>query len=419
MPRVSLRNVCRTSFPRKHLQSIIEEYEAVNEETKAANEEVLSSNEELQSINEELETAKEELQSANEELTTLNDELQNRNLALDQLNNDVINLLTSVNLPVIMLGSDLRIRRFTSVAEKVLKITATDIGRSIDHLQLGFSVPDLETSILEAINTGATKVEEIQDREGVWYSLQIRPYRTIENKIEGAVLTWIDIHALKQSLEETKESRDYAHAIVETVRESLLILDKGLRVKTANRSFYQTFQTSPDETEGRVIYNLGNNQWDMPDLKILLEEILPQNVSFGDLEIERTFPVIGNRTMLLNARRIAQKGDGANLILLAIEDITERKRLDKMLQDAELRRCLSSQVLAAQEKERKRIAHELHDGLAADLAAIKYSLERKINGNEEDPSRGTQIEEIISNIQRTIEEVRSIMNNLPPPFSMI
>jgi len=231
---------------KRHLQSTIEEYEATNEELRAANEEVLSGNEELQSINEELETAKEELQSTNEELTTLNDELQSRNLALDQLNFDMINLLTSVNLPVIMLGSDLCIRRFTPVAEKVLNLAATDIGRSILHIRLDINVPDLETSILEVINTGIVKGEEVQDPEGVWYSMQIRPYRTTENRIEGAVLTWININALKQSLEQVKESRDYAEAIVETVREPLIVLDKDFHVKSANRSFYDTFQTCPE-----------------------------------------------------------------------------------------------------------------------------------------------------------------------------
>ncbi|HVP79463.1 MAG TPA: chemotaxis protein CheB [Thermodesulfobacteriota bacterium] len=322
---------------KKHLQSIIEEYEATNEELKAANEEVLSGNEELQSINEELETAKEELQSTNEELTTLNDELQSRNLTLDQLNFDMINLLTSVNLPVIMLGIDLCIRRFTPLAEKVLNLAATDIGRSILQLRLGIHVPDLETSILEVIHSGIVKEEEVQDPEGTWYSVQIRPYRTTESRIEGAVLTWINIDALKRSLEQARESRDYAEAIVETVREPLIILDKNLHVKTANRSFYQTFQTSPGETEGHLIYELGNHQWDIPDLRKLLDDILPRDTSFQDFEIEHEFPAIGVRTMRLNARRIAQNHGGMQMILLAIEDVTERRRAEQTIEQNEKR----------------------------------------------------------------------------------
>ena len=326
---------------RKHLQSIIEEHEAANEELRAANEEVLSGNEELQSINEELETAKEELQSTNEELMTLNDELQNRNLELDRLNSDMINLFTSADLAVIMLGNDLCLRRFTPMAEKLLNLTAADIGRSILHLRLDVNVPDLETLILETINTGAAKEREVQDRAGVWYSMQIQPYRTMENKIDGAVLTLIDINERKRSLEYIEECRDYAEGIVETVRESLLILDQNLRVKTANQSFYQTFQTSPQETENRVIFELGNRHWDIPSLRKILKQILSENTTFQDFEVTHEFPSIGRKTMLLNARRIAQRGNEPEMILLAMEDITERKQMEEELRrsrdDLELR----------------------------------------------------------------------------------
>ena len=314
---------------RKHLQSIIEEHEAANEELRAANEEVLSGNEELQSINEELETAKEELQSTNEELMTLNDELQNRNIELDRLNSDMINLFTSADLAVIMLGNDLCLRRFTPMAEKLLNLTATDIGRSILHLRLGVNVPDLERMILEAIQTGTVQEKEIQDGEGVWYSVQIRPYRTVENKIDGAVLTWVDIHALKRSLEKVQESRDYAEAIIKTVREPFVVLDGNLKIRMANRSFYQTFQTSPEETEDHLIYEVGNRQWNIPDLKKLLEDLLRQNTSFQDFEIEHEFSAIGRKIMWLNARRIVQGDSGPQMILLAIEDVTERRRMEE------------------------------------------------------------------------------------------
>ena len=128
---------------RQYLQSIIEEQGATNEELQSANEEILSSNEELQSINEELETAKEELQSTNEELTTVNEELQNRNLELSQINDDLNNLLASVNMAIVMLSSDLRIRRFTPMAGRILNIIPTDIGRPITDLRPVIHVPDL------------------------------------------------------------------------------------------------------------------------------------------------------------------------------------------------------------------------------------------------------------------------------------
>ena len=216
---------------KKYLQSVIEEQEATNEELRAANEEILSSNEEFQSVNEELETSREELQSTNEELTTLNEELHNRNSELGQLNDDLINLLGSANLPIVMLGGDLRIRRFTAMAEGILNLIPTDVGRSISDIKLGMNLPDLESQVLEVINTVAVKEMEITDRKNCWYSLQIRPYRTIDNKIDGAVLVFADIDALKKSMEKIKESLDYAEAIIETVREPLVILDQDLKVK--------------------------------------------------------------------------------------------------------------------------------------------------------------------------------------------
>ncbi|MGH8059818.1 MAG: CheR family methyltransferase, partial [Candidatus Entotheonellia bacterium] len=207
---------------KQYLQSVIEQHEAANEELRSANEEVLSSNEELQSTNEELETAKEELQSANEELGTVNEEVRHRNLELSQLNDDLNNLFGSANLPIIMLGNDLRIRRFTPVAEKLLNVISTDIGRPIGHLQLNVSIPDLESLIREAIDTVSPKEREVQDREGHWYSMRIRPYMTAEHKIDGAVLLLIDIDSLKdidrltRLLEEVKTAQNYAEGIVQS-----------------------------------------------------------------------------------------------------------------------------------------------------------------------------------------------------------
>jgi two-component system CheB/CheR fusion protein len=133
---------------KQYLQSIIERYGAANEELKSANEEILSSNEELQSTNEELETAKEELQSTNEELSTVNDELRQRNQELGEVNNDLNNLFSSANLPIIVLDSNFRIRRFTVSAQRVLNVIPTDIGRPIGHLNLNIPIPDLEPLIL-------------------------------------------------------------------------------------------------------------------------------------------------------------------------------------------------------------------------------------------------------------------------------
>jgi two-component system CheB/CheR fusion protein len=301
---------------RESYQAAIEEQEATNEELKSANEEVQSSNEELQSTNEELETAKEELQSANEELATINDELRQTNLDASRLNNDLINLLASVQIPVVMVDNDLAIRRFTPSAQKFFNLIPTDVGRSLNDIKVNFDVADLDPMILEVIETLHLKECQVRDRAGHWYSLRIRPYRTKENKIDGAVLALLDI-------DETKRSLEY---VSEIMWEPFLALDGELRVAKANEAFYEKFQATREQTEGRFIYDLGNRQWNIPRLRALLEEVLPEKKQIKDFAVEHDFPQLGPRRMLLNARRLDPEDGAKEMILLAIRDVTDREK---------------------------------------------------------------------------------------------
>src|ERR1051326_3198927 len=129
---------------------------------------------------------------------------------------------------------------------------------------------------------------------------------------------------MKQKIQ-VETIQNFAQNIVDTVREPLLMLDTTLRVQSANRAFYQTFHVSPEETENHLIYELGNGQWDIPDLRTLLEDVVPKSSVFNDFELEHTFPAIGRRVMLLNARKL-QAGNHGELLVLAMEDVTERKR---------------------------------------------------------------------------------------------
>jgi len=190
---------------REYLQSVVEQQDTANEELQSANEEVQSANEELQSINEELETSKEEIQSSNEELITVNDELQSRNQELNLLNNDLVNLLSSVDLAVLILGKDLRIRRFTQVAEKTFNLSPADVGRPISEIKLNLRVPDLERLLLEVIDTVSARELEVLDGRDCWYSLRIRPYKTLENQIDGVVIALIDVDTLKKLEEELRQ----------------------------------------------------------------------------------------------------------------------------------------------------------------------------------------------------------------------
>lgn len=305
----------------EYQQSIIEERESANEELRATNEEVQSSNEELQSTFEEMETTKEELQATNEELTTVNDELYHRNLELGQVNNDLSNLLSSISLPIVILGNDLRIRRFTQTAEKVLNLIPSDVGRPFSDLKPNIDLPHLKQTINTVIDTLTIFEKEVQDCLGHWYSMCIRPYKTAENKIDGVVITFFNIDTLNINLTQAQENRDYS-AIIETVREPMLILDAKLRVIMANRSFYDFFRVTSHETKNESVFTLGNGQWNIPELRVLLEEILPKNTSLQDFKVNYCFPAIGRRIMLLNAHQVIGAGNITRMILLAFEDIT-------------------------------------------------------------------------------------------------
>ena len=306
------------------LQNIIEEQDAANEELRAANEEILSSNEELQSTNEEMETATEELQSTNEELITLNDELQNRNVELQELSDDMSNLFSSVDIPILMLSNDLCIRRFTPRAVKVLNLIAADIGRPLSDLKIKLKLPNLQELIAEVIETLNIRELEVQDLDDRWYSLRIRPYKTADNRLNGVVLTLQDIDSVKRTLAQVEAARGLAEAIVATIREPLLILDGDLRVKTANQSFYNLLRATPGTTQGRFIYDVNDHAWDIPELRDLLEKILPEKATFEDFRIEHDFSGIGRKKMLINARRLTPEVGQPPLILLALQDVTAK-----------------------------------------------------------------------------------------------
>ena len=394
-------------YTRAHVQSIMEEQEATNEELRSANEEIQSSNEELQSTNEEMETAKEELQSSNEELTTLNEELQNRNTELSTLNNDLNNLVNSINIPVVMLSKDLRVRRYTPLAEKVLNLIPTDIGRPITDLKPNIDIPNLESLVAQSVDTMSLKEMEVQDRYGHWYSLRIRPYKTDQNVAEGAVLALMDIDALKM---EVKELHLYAESIVETLRQPLIVLDGNLRVMTTNAAFYETFKESKEKTEGRFIYSLGDGQWNIPALRELLERILPAQATFEGFEVKHKFPDIGERIMLLNGRQILTRKGGAPHILLAIEDITERKKAEEAL------RVLPVRLVDSQEEERRRIARELHDSTGQTMAALALNLS-VLDGKADclDDRGRAALNDSLNLASQVSEELRNISYVLHPP----
>jgi two-component system CheB/CheR fusion protein len=206
------------------MQSLIEQQEASNEELQSANEEIQSSNEELQSVNEELQTSKEEVQSSNEELSTVNEELRHRNESLDRAHNDLNNFIASSQLPMVMVSTDLRIRRFSPAAEKLLNLINADIGRSVVDFRFALELPDLERLLIDTIHELVPNEREVQDRVGIWYSLRIRPYRTMGNKIDGAVFVLVDIEAQKNAQEEMRVGEEKYRLLIEGATGIAIIL---------------------------------------------------------------------------------------------------------------------------------------------------------------------------------------------------
>jgi two-component system CheB/CheR fusion protein len=306
------------AYGKESHQAIIEEQQASNEELKSTNEELQSTNEELQSTNEELETSKEELQSLNEELVTVNSELQAKIEQLANMQNDMKNLLDNINIGTIFLDINLRIRRFTRDASKVYRLVATDVGRSLADIKADILGDDLVADARGVLDTLMPREREVQTSNGAWYLARIQPYRTLDNMIDGVVLTFADISARIAAEAAIQSQRHLAEAIVDTVREPLLVLDENWKVISVSQSFLAKFKVSAEETMNKIIFDLGNRQWDIPALHELLENILLSDQSFEGFLVEHDFPNIGHQKMLLNARRIISPSP---MILLAMEPI--------------------------------------------------------------------------------------------------
>ena len=303
------------AITKDRLASTVDQLQSSNEELVSANEELQSYNEELQSTNEELETSREELQSVNEELITVNAELQSKIDELTQAGNDMSNLFNAAEVATVFVDNDLRIKRFTPQISKIFSVITTDIGRPISDFTHNLSY-ELFIDDIRGVLSYLNHVEkEVTTKDNQWFLMRMRPYLTSENVVAGVVLTFVDITGLKSAQGAIRQLK----GIVETVRHPLLVLDSQMRILNANRAFCEEFRVTSQSTEGRMIYELGNRQWDIPELHRLLEEILPKSTEVVAYKVTHEFPQIGMKTMVLNAREILEEGKGTQTILLSIE----------------------------------------------------------------------------------------------------
>jgi len=407
-----------------HLQSIIEEHEATNEELKSANEEVLSSNEELQSTNEELETAQEELQSSNEELVTINEQLQNRNQELSQLSDDWTNLLSGLNIPVVMLGKDRRIRRFTAPAEKLLNLLPTDIGRLMHHIRPNVKIPDMDALLAEVMEKVSPKELEIQDREDRWYSLRLRPYRTADNRIDGVLMIFVDIHDLKATQEALRDQNSFSEAVMESSGALVLVTDASGRVVAFNRACQLVSGYKLGELAGRII-------WDTP--LIPKEEGEAERVRTvyrrlmgGSAPIQHETHWIaknGTRRLISWTTAAMPHASGRPRHLVRIgSDITERREIEIALQASEtaLRASqtqlqgLAAGLLAAQEEERAHVARELHDDISQKLAALNLEADNVLRKPQGDGKLREEIARLSHRLRGILRDVERTAYRLHP-----
>ncbi len=317
------------AYAKESMQASNEELQATNEELKSANEELQSTNEELQSSNEELETSKEELQSLNEEAITVNSELNNKIEQLSTVQSDLKNLFDNVNTGTLFLDYHLNIRRYTREAVNAYRLIPSDVGRPLGDITSNLQGENLLTDLQSVLETLIPCEREVQANDGTWYRARMKPYRTLDNMIDGVVLTFTDItesrKAAQIKLAAVQLARDIAEGIVNTVNEPLIVLGSDLQVVSASRAFYQYFQVTPEQTVGLKIYDLGNAQWNIPALRELLEDVLSQEQAMEGFVVEHDFPDLGNRRMVLNAHRIVTGQGNTEFILLAITAVETKE----------------------------------------------------------------------------------------------
>ena len=363
-------------------RALLEEYEHGQEKITSANEELQSANEELQSTNEELETAKEELQSTNEELTTVNEELQIRNSELTIVGNDLTNLLASSEIPIMMVDRTGKIKRFTQEAKKAFNLQNSDLGRNIKEIKLTFNI-DLSQKIKAVGESRQPKKLEVQDPDGLWKQLQIRPYKTLDDKIDGVSITMVDIDQIKQKEKYFKESLDYIQSVADTVPIPFAVIGADYQLKSANQAFYHFFQIDMTIDRSDIFSILDIPDQNRRQLEHLLDTNILTNRSFSDYEIQTKFSKIGERRMLLSGGKVQWVGDEPEAVLVSFIDITERSFLEN-----ELKSLLVREREARNEAEKANrskdvflatLSHELRTPLSAILTWSQLIGHNRIN----------------------------------------
>lgn len=322
---------------RADLRMTIRDYERSTEELKAVNEEAMSMNEEFQSTNEELETSKEELQSLNEELTTLNTQLQQKIDDERRMSDDLNNLLSSSGIATLFLDTDFKIMRFTPAVRELFNLISKDIGRPFSDITSKVNDSELLNDAEKVLQTLVSSECEVESNDGRWFVRRILPYRTQSGKIDGVAVTFSEVSDLKALQRETTTAREFAESIISTVREPMLVLDGNFKILSASLSFNRMFETDGTDVIGQDLFSIQNGQWSVPRLRELLETVLPEKRTVEAFNVTLDAGDLGQREMILNARKIEGRPKDQECILLAAEDVTDQNKAQRAILDREAR----------------------------------------------------------------------------------
>ena len=311
-------------YTKQQLHSTIEQMETSLEELKSTNEELQSTNEELQSTNEEALTTKEEMQSLNEELMTINLQYQNKAEELTQLNNDMKNLLDNTEIGTIFLDNQLNILRFTPQVTKLFNVIPSDLGRSITHIVSNFDYPSLEDSIREVIEKLSGKELEVSTKKGEWYNLRIMPYRTMDNFISGAVVTFTKITPVKAMENKLQTLINYTQSMIDTLTDATVFLDNDGKILVVNRQFSQFFNLKEQDLKEQSFLEIAHNKWKTNKF----DELLLNPVSTDDeIFVHHDFQGAGLKDLSVKIEQVNLDNDTDRmLIILSFRDQNSGKQ---------------------------------------------------------------------------------------------